>query len=214
MTRLRVALGALFLALLFACTTPARPYGQPEYDLQAIKEYRNLPTRALQTQNVLVLAALDDLTVSPIGGLYNEETFEYGPLLRTYWYPNLAPKLLDTIHASFVRRGVKAYKDYLDLGGPVPYAAPTYPPGLLVLRGSIDTFGFSRHVQEFDVLIGRLTLRLVDGASGRVLWQGQKEISFRAPMSNYDPFVMFGDSLAAALMEDAGFATALAGGAR
>jgi hypothetical protein len=214
MTRLRIGLGAISLAFLFACATPARPYGQPEYDLRAITEYRNVPTRAPQTQNVLVLGALDDLTVSPIGGLYNEDSYEYGPLLRTYWYPHLAPKLLDCIHSSFARRGVRAYKDYLDLGGPVPFPGPTYPPGLVVLRGSIDTFGFSRHVQEFDVLIGRLTLRLVDGASGRVLWQGQKEISFRAPMTSYDPFVMFGDALAAALLQDAAFAAALAGGAR
>jgi hypothetical protein len=214
MTRLRVAIGAVSLAFLFACTTPARPYGQPEYDLQQIVEYKNVQTRAPQTANVLVLGALDDLTVSPVGGLYNEDNYEYGPLLRTYWYPNLAPKLLDTIHASFARRGVRAYKDYLDLGAPVPYRAPTYPPGLVVLRGSIDTFGFSRHVQEFDVLIGRFTLQLLDGASGRVLWKGQKEISFRAPMSNYDPFVMFGDALAAALLGDASFSAALAGGAR
>lgn len=214
MTRLRVALGAVAVAFLFACTTPARPYGQPEYDLLKIAEYRNVPTRAPQTANVLVLGALDDLTVSPIGGLYNEESYEYGPLLRTYWYPHLAPKLLDSLHSSFARRGVRTYKDYLDLGGPVPFPAPTYPPGLLVLRGSIDSFGFSRHVQEFDVLIGRLTLRLIDGASGRVLWQGQREVSFRAPMSNYDPFVMFADALAATLLQDAGFAAALGGGAR
>ncbi|MBI5480971.1 MAG: hypothetical protein HY906_19080 [Deltaproteobacteria bacterium] len=214
MTRVRIGVGAVFLAFLFACTTPARPYGQPEYDLQKIAEYRNVTTRAPQTQSVLVLGALDDLTVSPVGGLYNEENFEYGPLLRTYWYPHLAPKLLDCIHSSFSRRGVRAYKDYLDLGAPVPFPQPTYPPGLVLLRGSIETFGFSRHVQEFDVLIGRLTLRLVEGATGRVLWQGQKEIAFRAPMSNYDPFVMFGDALAAALLEDAGFSAALAGGAR
>ena len=214
MTRLRVALGALFVAFLFACTTPARPYGQPEYDLRQIAEYKNVASRAPQTQNVLVLGALDDLTVSPVGGLYNEENYEYGPLLRTYWYPNLAPKLLDCIHGAFVRRGVRAYKDYLDLGGPVPYRAPTYPPGLVLLRGSIDTFGFSRHVQEFDVLIGRFTLQLIDGATGRVLWKGQKEISFRAPVSSYDPFVMFGDALAAALLEDASFSAALGGGAR
>ncbi|MCA9670855.1 MAG: hypothetical protein KC503_34900 [Myxococcales bacterium] len=199
-----------------ACgSRPPRPYGQPNYRLSDVPRYR-APARAKlrSGKRLLVIGALDDLTVQPTGGQYHDHDYDVAPLVRTYTYWALPSKLADELHAALRRRGLRVVKSYRDLGAPVPFAAPTFPSDLVVLRGEIRAFTYSRHDGDggVDVLVARLDLRLLENGRGAVLWRGHVEEKLRTPMTDLrgpDAFALLGERLAAALLADKGFVRAI-----
>jgi len=211
MTPFRQILGLALTSLALACGAPMRPYGHPEYELRRVPPLQSMGTVPFQQARLLIVGALEDLTVGPIGGAYDEQDYSMAPLEQIYWYHALGTKLVDSLHAALVSRGVRAAKDYLDLGAPLPYRDPA--PPVEVLRGSINSFSFSRHAQGFDVLLGDVSLRLLEGRTGRELWHHRQALSFWLPWSRQDPFFVFADALAARLLADPAFRSALSGGA-
>ena len=108
---LRVSLGILGAATALACATPARPYGQPDFVLEQVPTFVDSAVRAPAMPRLLVLGALEDHTVQPVGGQYNEEEYRVSPLLRTFYYWALAPKVLDELHAGLRERGARVVKE-------------------------------------------------------------------------------------------------------
>ncbi len=203
---------ALGLTFLVACRVPSRPYGHPEYLTERVPAFAKRDTKPPGGSTVLVLGAIDDESVSPHGGAYDEESPLIAPLDSTFTYFALPEKILDGLHAALVSRGLVAYKDYLDLGAPVPYPAPSFPAGLLVLRSALEHFGWSRNVGGTDVLSLVMRFRLLTGDGGAVAWTGKKEISFRTGWpSDAEPFDLLADALAAELLGDPAFRAALWG---
>jgi hypothetical protein len=214
--RRRRELATVATALLAACSAPERPYGHPaervavERDRAALATDAVAPASSVDTTRTLVIGALDDLTVQPIGALYDTEVGI--PLEATYFYWALESKLRDELHRSFARRLPRVFKDSLDLGEPIPVGRP---PGLLLLRGSIESFAFSRHADAgVDVVRGVIALRLLEGDTGRQLWSGavSPEVAVRDPAT--DPFGRFAEAVVAALFSDTTFARSVAGGWR
>ena len=69
-----------------ACgSRPPRPYGQPNYRLSDVPRY-HAPLRAKlrSGKRLLVIGALDDLTVQPTGGQYHDHDYDVAP--RRYFH--------------------------------------------------------------------------------------------------------------------------------
>lgn len=212
-------IAVLALALGTACHAPERPYGQPSFD---VAENDSGTAASRGAARTLVVGAIDDETVQPIGGFYNGE---HG-LAATYFYSTLAEKLRDELQASVVARGIRCFKDSLDQGAPVPFARG--PRGQVVLRGRVVSFGYSRLAPEkMDELRGSFDLCLVEGSTGDVLWRGEARVGVSVPAipgernhdgafvpAGDDPFARFTDALAGHLLDDPAFARCLSGAAR
>jgi hypothetical protein len=200
------------------CAAPLRPYGQPDFVREQVPHYRPLASPAVAGgKTLLVLGALEDLTVAPVGGLYNLADYSVTPLIRTYHYWALVPKLIDELHRSLTKtRRLRVAKEYLDLGRPIPFPRPTYPADLLVLRGDVLRFGFARDVSGEDVIIADFTFRLLTGDSGRILWRGPLSIALRLPLggpAKIDPFAAVAEQVGGRLLNTPGFHAALSRGA-
>lgn len=211
MTRLKQGTSLVLVSLALACGAPMRPYGNPAYELQRIRARTPTRTTPPRQAYLLVVGAFDDLTVGPIGGAYDEQNYALTPLQQTYGFDALPAKLVDALRTALVGRGLRTVKDELDLGHHRPYR--TLAPVVRVLRGTIHVFSFSRHAQGFDVLLGDLTLRLIDGQTGRELWRGRQTLGFRLTWSSQDPFLSFADALAERLLSDPVLRSALSGAA-
>lgn len=209
MTRLPQVTSMVVASLALACGAPMRPYGHPEYQLRHLRARTPLPTTPPQQACLLVVGAFDDLTVGPIGGAYDEEHYQGAPLQETYGFHALPAKLVDALRTTLLSRGLRTRKDDLDLGHRLPYRA--LAPVVRVLRGTIHGFSFSRHAQGFDVLLGDVSLRLVEGQTGNELWHGRQTLGFRLSWSRQDPFLAFADALTERLLSDPIFRSALSG---
>ena len=111
MSRARLCFASLLLVALAACRVPARPYGHPEYETARVPAFAKRPATAPAGARILVIGAIDDESVAPHGGAYDEESPLVAPLDSTFSYFALPEKLLDGLHAALVGRGVAAYKD-------------------------------------------------------------------------------------------------------
>lgn len=211
MTRLKQGTSLVIVSLALACSAPMRPYGHPEYDLRHLRARTPRRTTPPPQAHLLVVGAIDDLTVGPIGGAYDEQNYERAPLKQTYSFDALPAKLVDALRAALLGRGLRTAKDDLDLGHRLPYRA--LAPVVRVLRGTIHGFSFSRHAQGFDVLLGDLSLRLIDGQTGQELWHTRQTPGFRRAWSSQDPFLAIADALAERLLSDPIFQSALSGAA-
>jgi hypothetical protein len=196
------------LGSLVGCETPTRPYGQGFYDPTQAVEPALRPAQ-LEGGRVIVVGALDDETLAPIGGLYDDTSGTECPLEQTYAFWALAPKLRFELRGALRACGLRTYAEDLDLGAPIPCPSPPYPPGLVVLRGVVRSFAYERQAQGEDLLVGELSWRLLEGHSGRVLWEGEQQVAVRVPVPEVgeeetapDPFGRFAAAVVAQLLAE------------
>lgn len=207
MRRARILGAFALVALASACHSTPPPWEPASTDDPS--EVAAAGAGTPSQRRLLVLGALDDLSIQPIGGLEAGDV----RVARTYFFWALAPKLRDELHAALRAKGLRVVKDSLDLGAPAHPAS--FPKELLVLRGTIHSFSFSRPATVPlppcpqapppgpDALSGDLELRLAVGESGAEVWTRRLRVGVRAPRGpDADPFAAFARELAARLLAD------------
>ena len=104
----------------------------------------------------------------------------------------------------------------MDLGAPAPFPSPPFPAGMLVLRGTIERFGYSRHRQGVDVIAADLAFELLRGDTGQVLWSTRRAPRFSTASGTQDAFALLADAVASSLVQERRFepARAKVGGVR
>lgn len=207
MNRVRVLVGVA--TLLLGCNATRRPYGQPEYELAELRFHRPARAARQQTGPVIAVGIFDDETVAPIGVSLEGEQLESGTARRTYHYWALVPKLRDEIVRALRARGRRVYRHDLDIGEPAPLPERHYPDGIVVLRGAVERFGFTRHRQGVDVVAAEVRLWIVRGRTGDVLWSGRKTVRLGIRTGSGDAFAAAADALVAKIAADASFKSGL-----
>lgn len=159
----------------------------------------------------IAIGQLDDLTIQPIGARYSESGMvdRVAPgagIEQTYFYWATVPTLRHAVRDGLVSHNVKAFCDDADLGVSVPYGGSAYPTGVLLLRGELVDFVYSR-TDGRDILSATVSWTLLDGDSGRVVGNAQHEAAIEAreaesPGQKEDPFKALGQRLSAKLLAD------------
>jgi hypothetical protein len=199
----------VLLSLLGACSPPTHPYGQPHYRLTDLRAGRtgHAPKVANKSQ-LVVVGQVNDLSVSPVGGYFIEDGEDIGAMEHSYHFWALAPTIRRVLGDVLKQLGARVLMDSFDTGLAIPYGAP-YPPGIMLLRATIEKFGYNRHEKVGDVVGADLTLWIVEGHTGRELWRGELHTVFK---TQYDGFEMLARELALRLGQDGRLAATLAQG--
>jgi hypothetical protein len=192
-----------------ACSPPTHPYGQPSYRLTDLRAGRKAQApKVLKESQPVVVGQVRDLSVSPVGGYFIEDGDDIGFMGRSYHYWALAPTMRRVLGNAVKQLGARVLMESFDTGLAIPYGAP-YPPGIRLLRASIQEFGYNRHEDVGDVVGTDLTLWIVEGHTGRELWRARLRVLFK---TRYDGFEMLACELALRLGRDGRFVAALAQG--
>lgn len=212
MSRSTWSLLLLTLAVALAgCEGPgAGAYGFP--DRPPAPDDRG-PPRAAALEGAtrpLAIGLIDDLTLQPVGASYDESSVvdRLAPgagIDQTYYFWATVPALRRAVQAGLRERGLEAFCDDADVGLAVPYGGTPMPRGVLLLRGELLEFSYSRDGGS-DVAAASLAWTLVDADSGRVVARARHAATVRTdeargPGSD-DPLRALGDRLGAQLLAD------------
>ncbi len=209
----RATLTALALALpaLSACSSheegPA--YEFPERAPALPTDQREAPqVTPITATRPLVIGAVDDLTIQPLGAHYEESTVtdRVAPdagVKQTFFYWATVPALRHAVRQGLVAQNVRAFLDDTDAGVATPYGGTTYPRGVLLLRGELRAFTYARHAGE-DLVAADVTWRLLDGDSGRQIAQTRHQVAVQveADARDPDPLHALGERMAQRLLAD------------
>lgn len=207
-----LAAAAALAAALAGCSAPGTgAYGFPERPPARPTDQGARAAPLEGAQRPLAIGQLDDLTIQPVGARYTEASMvdRVAPgagIEQTYFYWAVTPKLRHALREALVAQGVRAFCDDTDLGLATPYGTPALPTGVLLLRGELQEFSYSR-ASGSDVLSAAVAWRLLDADSGRVVAQAQHQATVGAdeavePGQEEDPFAVLAQRLGAQLLAD------------
>lgn len=202
--------GLVVTAALLGCSSdrggPA--YGFPERPPALPADQRDGPrVPPLTATRPIVIGALDDLTIQPLGAHYEEVslTDRVAPdagVQQTYFYWATAPTLRHSVRRGLQAQGVQALLDDADLGVAVPYGGTAYPRGVLLLRGELQAFTYARHEGQ-DLAAADIAWLLLDGDTGRVVARTRHQAAIEvAADGDPDPLQALGARLGERLLAD------------
>lgn len=205
------SLAATLAATLTGCEGPGEgAYGFP--DRAPAPDDRTPPRVAAleRATRPVAIGVIDDLTLQPVGAHYDESSVvdRVAPgagIEQTYYFWATVPALRQAVRAGLQEHGLQAFCDDTDIGLGAPYGGQPMPRGVLLLRGELLEFSYSRD-DGSDVAAAAVAWTLVDGDSGRVIARARHAAAVgtdeaRGPGSG-DPLRALGERLSAQLLSD------------
>ena len=214
---IQTMLVALFCS---ACANVAgwRPHGQMEYQTSDLKPWEKRDPSSIQadTKPVLLVGQINDLSVPPVGALYQEFDFAEAPLVEVYHLSKPGSFIADALPGALKASGFRAYRDASDLGNAVNLDG-VFPKGLLVLRIDIVSLSYSRHSQGFDAFLGEYRVHVFSADTNEKLHTVESDFKvrldwdFESMVLPLDGFETIAETMVRTLVQDDGFLKTVGG---
>ena len=162
------------------------------------------------------MGQINDLSVPPVGALYQENDFAEAPLVEVYHLSKPGSFIGDALPGALKATGFRAYRDANDLGSAVNLDG-VFPKGLLVLRIDIMSLSYSRHSEGFDAFLGEYRVHVFSADTNKKLHTMESDFKvrldwdFKSMVLPLDGFEMIAETMVRALMQDDGFLKTVGG---
>jgi hypothetical protein len=198
---------------------PMHPHGIPDIDMRKAAE---TPPRAPEPRprsaaagRVIVMPIWNNEAPNPVGALYDYHSWRISPIARTFSHPDLSVPIWEGCVDHLRSVGLRAYKDYSDVGNPALVKRPARAAGAVLLTGRLvralhDQVREDDGERRFEAGFVEVAFELRD-LEGKTLWRGRKTARFKTPYRpGLDLLDALGRDLGRQLAEDGGLSRVLA----